>query len=256
MKKYTKECFWSLLEITVFWKENLDSVIAESFSLLDNFEQNYSRFIEWNTLSIINKDKSAKLSKEIVSLLSLCIKVSELTEGHFDITVLPLLENAWYGIYEWKMEESVGYENIVLDWNNLTLENNINIEFGSCGKWYAVDLVYNSLIKESNSFIINFGWDIRIAWEKTIHLEWNKRKIWGGHHLINSKEKRAEDNVLAVYVTHKLWVFADIFSTALFVSPLMISKRVLEKVSGLEALIILSDGTIYKSPGFDCNLTI
>ena len=276
---YTKECFWSKLEITVFWKENLDSVIAESFSLLDSFEQKYSRFIAWNMLSDINAHKSAKISKEIISLLWLSIKVSELTEGYFDITILPLLENAWYGIHEWKMEEVVWYKNIVLDWDNLILKNNVSIEFGSCGKWYAIDLIYNNLKKHADDFVINFGWDMRISWEKIIHLEdplndqktiwtinientsiassWgNKRKIWEGHHLINSKDKKSQDTVLAVYVTHKLWVFADIFSTALFVSPLDISKRVIQKVSWLEAMIILSDGTIYKSPGFNCTLTI
>ncbi len=277
--KYTKECFWSRLEITVFWEENLDSVMAESFSLLDDFEQNYSRFISENILSEINKDKSAKLPKEIQSLISLCLKVSELTDGYFDITILPLLENAWYGISEYELQESLGYKNIILDWDNLTLKNNVNIEFGSCGKWYAVDLVYNKLSKYTDNFIVNFGWDMRVSWKKTIHLEdpmdtkktiWtieivdgaiassagNKRRIWAWHHLINPKQKSSENNILSVYVTHRLWVFADVFSTALFVSPLEISKEVIKKVSWLEAMIILSDGTIYKSRWFDCQLTI
>ena len=277
--KYTKECFWSHLEITVFWKENLDSVITESFSLLDDFEQNYSRFIVGNKLSEINKNKSAKLEKEIVSLLNLCIKTSDLTEGYFDITILPLLENAGYGISQDKLEETIGYKNIELNWNNLTLKNNVSIEFGACGKWYAVDLIYNALIQHTDEFVINFGWDMRIAWEKTIHLEdpldtsktigsidlkntsiasssGNRRKIWTSHHLINPKIKSSENNILAVYVTHKLWVFADIFSTALFVSPLEISQEVIKKVSWLEALIILWNGKIYTSEWFNAELTI
>lgn len=276
---YTKECFWSLLEITVFWEKNIDSVITESFSLLDSFEADYSRFIPGNILSSINKYKQHIVSKEIASLLRLCIRVSELTEGYFDITILPLLENAWYGIVEWTLEEKIWYENISLDWESLILKNDVNIEFWSCGKWYAIDLIYNSLIKHIDNFVINFWGDMRIAWKKTIHLEnpldikktigsidlenisiasssWNRRKIWEGHHLLNPKTKSSWDHILAVYVTHKLWVFADIFSTALFVSPLQISKKVLEKVSGLEALIILSDGKIYKSGWFDSQLTI
>ena len=279
MKKYTKECFWSLLEITVFWEENLDSVIAESFSLLDDFEQNYSRFIEGNILSEINKNKSSEVSKEIASLLRLCMKTSELTEWHFDITILPLLENAGYGIAKWTLDEAVWYKNIILNENHLELKNNVNIEFGACGKWYAADLIYNKLIKETDSFVINFGWDMRISWEKTIYLEdpldttksiWdielidtsiassggNKRKIWKGHHLINPKSKVSTDEILTVYVTHKLCVFADVFSTALFVSPLEVSKQVIKKVSGLEAMIILSDGKIYKSSWFNCKLNI
>lgn len=277
--KYSKDCFWSRLEITVFWGENLDSVIAESFSLLDSFEQDYSRFIEGNKLSEINTQKTAKLSKEIVSLINLSMKVSHLTQWYFDITVLPVLENAWYGIADSKLEESIWYKNIVLDWEMLTLKNDVSIEFGASGKWYAVDLVYNKLIAHTDSFVVNFWGDIRVAGDHTIHLEdpldtnkriWsielknlsiassggNKRQIWTGHHLLNPKTKSSENKILSVYVTHKLWVFADIFSTALFVSPLEISKEVIEKVSGLEAMIILTDGKIYKSPGFNCQLTI
>ncbi len=277
--KYTKECFWSLLEITVFWEQDLDSVMAESFSLLDDFEQNYSRFISGNKLSEINANKSTQIEKEIESLISLSLKVSELTQGYFDITVLPVLENKWYWIAEGKLDESIWYENIILNGNNLTLNNNVSIEFGASGKWYAVDLVYNKLIAYTDDFVINFGWDMRVAGEKTIHLEdpfdvtktiWsielnnmsiasssgNKRKVWTWHHLINPKMRSSEDAILAVYVTHRLWVFADIFSTALFVSPLEISKAVIKKVSGLEAMIILTDGKIYKSSGFTAKLTI
>jgi len=168
---YTKECFWSLLEITVFWEENLDSVITESFSLLDDFEQNYSRFITENKLSEINTKKYARISTEIISLIKLSIKVSELTEWYFDISILPLLENAWYGISKQKQAENIGYKNISLEGSMLTLKNNISIEFGASGKWYAVDLIYNSLIKYCDNFVVNFWWDMRVAWRKTIHLE-------------------------------------------------------------------------------------
>ena len=102
--------------------------------MLDDFEQNYSRFIVGNRLSEINKNKSAKLEKEIVSLLNLCIKTSDLTEGYFDMTILPLLENAGYGISQDRLEETIGYKNIELNGNNLTLKNNVSIEFGACGK--------------------------------------------------------------------------------------------------------------------------
>jgi len=145
MKKYTKECFWSLLEITVFWEENLDSVMTESFSLLDDFEKKYSRFVEWNILSKINTHKSAQVSNEIKSLISLCNKVSGLTEGYFDITILPLLENSGYGISEKKVIESIWYKNIVLEWNNLILKNNVSINQNY--RKYKYKKYFNSIIE-------------------------------------------------------------------------------------------------------------
>lgn len=279
MKKYTHECFWSFLNISIESDENLDWIIAESFLLLTNFESKYSRFIKWNILSKINETKNWVLPEEIIMLINLAKKVSVITEGYFDITILPVLENNWYWIETGKLETSIWYENIEIDWNSVTLKNNISIEFGSLGKWYALDLLYNSFIKHSKNFVINFGWDIRIAWETKIHLEdpndatksiwilelkdwsiassgWNKRVLSVWHHLINTQTKSSQNDKIAVYVTHKLWVFSDIFATALFVCPIKLSLEVLDKTPWLEALIIWVDGKMYKSKWFNCTLNI
>jgi thiamine biosynthesis lipoprotein ApbE len=49
---------------------------------------------------------------------------------------------------------------------------------------------------------------------------------------------------------HRLALFADIFSTALFVSPVDIALKMMRETSGLAACIILRDGTIHKSADF------
>ena len=279
MKTYSKECFWSRLDITIQQSDSIDSAIAESLELIDNFEQKYSRFIDGNTLSHINKEKKWELPDEIMTLIWLAIKVSTMTKGHFDITILPLLENNGYGIEKERMNTSLWYENIECSGNTITLNNDISIEFWALGKWYAIDLIYNTLITHSSDFIINFGWDIRVAGNTTIQLEdpmdtnksiWsialenlaiassagNRRKLNVWHHLINPKSKESAEDKIAVYVTHKLWVFADIFATALFVCPLKDSLEILEKTPWLEALIIGADGKIYKSQWFNSILKI
>lgn len=279
MKKYTRECFGSFLNITIESEKNLDSVMSEAFSLLESFENEYSRFIQWNTLSKLNAEKTWILPDEIMQLIHLCKKVSSLTQWYYDITVLPVLENNGYWIETTVLEDTLGYESIICDGNTITLKNDVSIEFGSFGKLYAIDLLYNCLNQYSDDFTINFGGDIRIAGKKTIHLEdpsddtkniwiielknasiassgWNKRVINVWHHLINPKEKVSQNDKKAVYVTHKLWIMADIFATALFVCPLKLALGVLEKTPGLEALIIWADGKMYKSKWFNCNLTI
>jgi thiamine biosynthesis lipoprotein len=138
------------------------------------------------------------------------------------------------------------------------------------GKGYVVDAIYNTLSKHNEAFVINFGGDIRIKGNKKVMLEdpyddskaigsidlhdiaiassnGNKRKTQHGHHLINPKTKKSQNDKIALYVTHKLATFADIFSTALFVTPLELSLKILEQTPGLEALIIESDGTMHKS---------
>jgi thiamine biosynthesis lipoprotein len=277
--KYSLDCFGSKLYIDITSSSDLDSLIAESFSFIEDFETKYSRFISGNTLDTLNQTKTWILPPEIISLLELTKKVSSLTQGYFDITVLPILENNGYGIHKQKLPDTVGYKNIHIERNNIVLKNDIYIEFGSFGKWYIVDCLYNTLTKKSDNFIINFWWDIRVKWEHTILLEdpldtkkhiwnislnnsaiasssWNKRKIWEWHHIVNPKNDSRSPKILAVYVTHKLWVFADIFSTALFVTPLDITKNILERVDGLEALIILENGKIFKTTGFHADILL
>ena len=276
--KFTQDAFGSRLEITLYDNIN-DSGITESFSMVTDFEKKYSRFQEGNILAEINSKKQAILDPEISSLLRLSLKVSKLTQGSFDITMLPVLENLGYGIADEKIQEHIGYKNIHLDANSLTLKNDISIEFWSFGKWYMLDVIYAILWKYHQEYMINFGGDMRIRGRKKVLLEdpldtkksiWeidiqnlavasssgNRRKFWSAHHLIDAKNKTSQNEILAVYVTHNLWVFADIFSTALFVSPLKHSLEILEKIEGLEALIIWRDGKIYKSEWLNVKLYI
>lgn len=277
--KYSKECFWSILNISIYENNFQKSVIDECFQMVDDFEAKYSRFIHGNTLHNINIHKSATLPKEIISLLQLCLKVSKLTHGCFDITVQPVLENSGYGIEKWVLKENIWYQNIEINNNLVTLHNDVNIEFGSFGKWYIVDLLYNILLKHSQNFIINFWWDIRVAGTHDIYLEdpldttqaigkislshtaiasssWNKRKISKGHHLMNAKTRASQNDKIALYVTHKIGVFADIFSTALFVTPLEKALKLLDSIDWLEALIIASDGKVFKTNWFHARIDL
>ena len=276
--QYVFDAFGSRLEILLKNEKN-DSGISESFWVVRDFERKYSRFQKWNILSEINSSKQAILEPEILSLIRLCLRVSKLTGWFFDITILPVLENLWYGIVPWKLRENIGYENIILSWNRLTLKNNVNIEFGSFGKWYMLDVIHNILQKYHSEYSVIFWWDMRVVGNQKVLLEdprdttkyiweislrnlslassaWNRRKFWNSHHLINAKDKASQNEILGVYVTHKLGVFADIFATALFVTPLEKTLKILEQVDGLEALIISKDGKIYKSKWFTGELSL
>jgi len=273
--KYSHACFGSRLEITIDSSENYTDIVKACFHTADEFEQKYSRFINGNILYSLNNTKTAKVDSEFLSIINLCQRVSKLSDGHFDITLLPVLENLGYGIHTETLHESVWYENIIISENTITLNNNVSIDIGAVGKWYMVDKIYNMLSEKFESFMINFGWDIRLQWYKTIQLEdpndalksigyidienisiassaGNKRKFWNSHHLLNAKTKQSQNDKLAVYVTHKLSSFSDIFSTALFVTPLERAIKILEQIPGLEALIIASDGKMYKSKWFNC----
>lgn len=279
--KFSRNLFWSRLDIEISEpvKTDVSELIEKCFQTVQTFEDTYSRFKKGNFLDMLNTHKSSEISSELLSILKLSLKVSQITGGYFDITLRPVLENAWYGVEEGKLEESVGYKNIVIDGNTVELKNGVSIDIWAVGKGYMVDAVYNMLDPHVESFVVNFWGDMRIKGRKKILLEDpydetkaigsivldglsiagsspNKRRFWSGHHLINPKTKESQNDKIALYVTHRLASFADIFSTALFVSPLEKSLEILEKTKWLEALIVARDGSIYKSRGFDAKLNI
>ena len=274
---YSHACFGSRLHISVSSEEDISLEIEKCFSMVDQFEQKYSRFIQGNFLSKLNREKSAHIDSEFESLLKLSLKVSQLSQWYFDITLLPILENLGYGINSDVLDETYGYENIILWDHHVELQNDVSIDIGAVWKWYMVDKIFNILTLHAQAFTINFWGDIRVKGRETIYLEdpidqkksignivlenisiassaGNKRTFGKNHHLINAKTKQSQNDKLTLYVTHKLSSFSDIFSTALFVSPLELSLKILEQTPGLEALIIASDGAIYKSRWFTAHL--
>lgn len=270
--KYSKDLLWSRLNLIIN-SENIDeNIIKKCFDETEKFEKKYSRFIKWNYLYNLNKNKSSQVSWELLSIIKLANQVSKLTDWYFDITILPFLENIWYWIFEEKMEENYWYENIKIENNTIFLQNNVNIDLGSVWKWYIIDMIYNILNLVYDNFIINFWWDIRVKWKHKIFLEdplddkkviWeiiienssiassapNKRKTKKWHHLINPINKT--DDKIAIYVTHKLSSFSDIFSTALFVTPMEKTIEILNKTKWLEALIITKKWEIFKTKWFN-----
>lgn len=276
MKK-SRNLFWSRLDITIKSSKNNDDIIEHCFLQAGNFENKYSRFIKWNYLYNLNKEKSSQIDWELFSILELCKKVSDLTSWYFDITILPFLENAWYWIESEIIDENIWYKNIIIDNNTIFLKNWVSLDLWAVGKWYIMDKIYNILNKNFDEFIINFGWDIRVKGKHIIYLEdpfddkkiiWeieienlsisasspNKRKLNKWHHLINPKNKESQNDKISLFITHKLASFSDIFSTALYVTPLDESIKILWKINWLEWLIIDKDWSIYKSTNFNCKL--
>jgi len=276
MKYFKKETFWSLIEIETDKNiENND--LVQINTLLEDFENKYSRFKKNNFLYNLNKTWKATIDEEFKTLFDFCSMLNEITDGCFDITVASVLENLGYWIEKEVIDKKIWFKNIEIALNEIIL-NNTTIEFWAIWKGYIIDKIYDILIKKHEDFIINFGWDIRV-WksEKVIWLEdpydnnkliweiklkniafWSssgqKRAFWDSHHLINSKNKTSQDDKLSIYLTHKYASFADGFSTALFVTPLEQSLIILNNTPWLEWMIISESGEIYKSSGFDVDL--
>ena len=274
--EYTLEALWTVLSIDTVnnvQKNRMDSVFCTVFS----FEEKYSRFIKGNFLSTLNTTGKANADEECKTLIRAAQLVHRESSWYFDITLLPILENLGYGVYQGKISPLIWMEHIHIEGDFLSLKNWVQLDFWGIGKWYLIDKIYGILKEVCESFTINFWGDIKVKWLHTVWLEdpldpgkiiweiqlenaslcassWQKRKFWNEHHLINPKTGESQNETLAVFTTHPLATFADMYATALFVSPIEIVIKTLEKVQWLEALIILQNGEMYKSQWLHANL--
>lgn len=246
--------------------------IEACFTDIENFEHKYSRFKKNNQLSLLNEKKSIVWDAELFTLISLWKKISKISKGNFDISILPLLIDAWYGHADTKLSKKVCYEDIELhpEDKKIILNNEISVELWAYGKWYMLDICAKKLSKKYKNFILDFGWDIKVSKKIPILLEnpciknsffwkvsiqncaiassnWQKRKLPKGHHLINAHTLASDNLIISVFTSHKLWVFADAYATCLSVCPKELSKKIMQQIPWLSAFVIYADGSQLRS---------
>lgn len=118
----------SRLRVELFDVKDIPDLEQKCRERVERFENQYSRFIHGNFLHSLNTLKQAPANRELVSLLHLAKKVSQISQGYFDITVLPFLENRGYGIAENTLKENFGSEHIEITDENIFLRNDVSID--------------------------------------------------------------------------------------------------------------------------------
>ena len=203
---YTKNVvlMGSDFQITIVEKDKLraEFLINLCVSEITRIENLISSWRKSSETSLINSNagiKPVKVKKELFDLISRSIKISEITQGSFDITYASL-DEVWY--FDRKMlslptktdisnsVSKIGYENIILDRKNQTVFlklHGMKIGFGAIGKGYAADKAKDILIKRNvKSGIINAGGDLTAWGEKPSGKDWmvaivnplNKNKVF------------------------------------------------------------------------------
>jgi thiamine biosynthesis lipoprotein len=167
----------SVLSDNASWAEEcIDAAILE----IRRIEKLLTTFSDDSQTNEINRNagiKPVKVDKEVFDLVDRSLKISELTQGAFDITygsidkslwnfdtnmtALPDIETARNSV------RLINYRNIVLDAQNRTIflkEAGIRIGFGGIGKGYAADKAKHLMqMKGVKSGIVNAAGDL-ITW--------------------------------------------------------------------------------------------
>ena len=187
--KKTLKLMGTRFEITVIApNEDIGYInIDEAVSEIKRIEKIISSWDDASETSLINKNagvKPVKVCRELFQLIERSIKISEITDGAFDISYASM-DNIWK--FDGSMDRcqddrelkqsisKIGFQKIVLDSEEQTVflkEKGMRIGFGAIGKGYAADRAKELLVsKQVKGGIINASgdlttWGTRVTGEK------------------------------------------------------------------------------------------
>jgi FAD:protein FMN transferase len=157
-------------------EDHIDNAIAE----IRRIEKLLTTFSDDSQTNEINRNagiQPVKVDEEVFNLIARSLKISELTQGAFDITYGSIDKSLWN--FDVKMKQLpdpetarksvslINYRNVILDASNTTVflkEKGMRIGFGGIGKGYAADRA-KLILQESGvkSGIVNASGDL-VTW--------------------------------------------------------------------------------------------
>jgi len=167
----------SVVSDDVLWaEERINEAVAE----IQRIEKLFTTFDGSSQTNLINLNagiQPVKVNKEVYELIARSLKISDLTQGAFDITYGSLDKRFWnFDINMTSLPDPatakktvrlINYKNVILDQKQQTVflkEKGMRIGFGGIGKGYAADRAKHVLQQQgAKSGIVNAAGDL-ITW--------------------------------------------------------------------------------------------
>jgi len=182
LHKVIRKMMGNRFEITVVSdnKEWALKRIEEAYSEIQRLEILFTTFNENSQTNLINRNAGiapVKVDEEVYSLIERSIRISNITQGAFDLSYGSIDKRLWNFDKEMKelpdpvtaksLVRLINYNNIILDPKKQTVflkEKGMRIGFGGIGKGYAADRAKQVLLENNvHSGIVNAAGDL-IAW--------------------------------------------------------------------------------------------
>jgi len=161
-------------------KKKVQLAVNKAFDAIAEAETNTSRFIAGNDLSKIKNAEQNELisvSDHTLKCLTIAEKISEKTNGKYDVTIAPLVELWGFGKNKTKKvplekeiktaKEKIGSDKFIVLYDRHSISTtvaNLDIDLSSVAKGVAVDAAVEMLLRCGFSdFLINAGGDIRTS---------------------------------------------------------------------------------------------
>ncbi|GGP01644.1 FAD:protein FMN transferase [Cloacibacterium rupense] len=179
LKKRIDKLMGNRFEITVEANSNqeADYFLNLAVKEIKRIEEKLSTYKEHSETNLVNNNAGIKpvtVSEETFRLIQRSIKISEITQGAFDITYGSIDKRFWNFDTQMKtlpdretakeLVKLINYKNIVLDENKFTVflkEKGMRIGFGGIGKGYAAECAKKILISNGvKAGIVNASGDL------------------------------------------------------------------------------------------------
>lgn len=267
----------TVIEIKIISRLNPKRAINEAFDVMHKIDS-IASFEGNGDIAKINTGENKKLSKEVVEIIEEGLKVGELTQGAFDITIRPLME-LWHNFKEEYVPTKDEIEKVLplIAYNRISVMNSevkfeipgMKLDLSGIAKGYAVDLAVEKLKANGvKTGLVNAGGDIRVfgdkVWKigikdprkpgivKVLKLK-NKAVATSGdyeryfivngvryHHILNPRTGFPASECASVTVISDHTSFADALATGIFVLGPVKGKVLLDSLQ-LPFLIITRD---------------
>ncbi|MEL4106610.1 FAD:protein FMN transferase [Oscillospiraceae bacterium WX1] len=180
----TKFLLNTICSITLYDKQQ-QSLIDGSFDVISHYENLFSTTVEGSDIYKINHaaGEPVTVDKDTIDVINEGIAYSKESDGLFDITVgaLTTLWNIEGENPKVPPEDqikaavaTIGYENIVIDGNTVTLRNKeTQLDLGGLAKGYIADKVKEYLVSQGvKKAIINLGGNVVVIGSKNTDTPW------------------------------------------------------------------------------------
>ncbi len=154
-------------------KERIEKAISE----ISRIEKLLTTFNPNSQTNLINDNagiKPVRVDKEVFELIQRSLKISNLTQGAFDITYGSIDKTLWNfdtkmtslpdAITAINMVKLIDYQKVILNQNEQTVflqEKGMRIGFGGIGKGYAAEMAKQLMIREGvKSGVVNASGDL------------------------------------------------------------------------------------------------
>lgn len=257
MKSSSRDIFAmdTYMNIKAYGK-NSEKAVKESADEIKRLENLFSVTDSESDIYKINHSESAEVNSDTAEIISKALEICKSTDGSLDITIYPLVKLWGFTSGEYRIPdnseiqnclEKVGYENINISGNCISVPQNCELDLGAVAKGYTSDRIAE-IFRENGieSGIINLGGNVCIygserkvgiknpfsddvigtveVSDRAVITSGSYERYFTGDdgknycHIINSETGYPVDNgLVSVTVTGKNGLYCDALSTALFV---------------------------------------